>query len=115
VLSDRFVDSSLAYQGGAGGLGIEAVRAINAFGIGDGFPDRTLVLSLEEGAERARARDTGGSDRIGGRPDDYHHKVAVAFHIIAAEEPERVKLVDASGTAEEVTGRLIDAIQDLLP
>jgi dTMP kinase len=115
VLSDRFVDSSLAYQGGAGGLGIEAVRAINAFGIGDGFPDRTLVLSLEEGAERARARDTGGSDRIGGRPDDYHHKVAVAFHIIAAEEPERVKLVDASGMAEEVTGRLIDAIQDLLP
>ena len=47
---DRFVDSSLAYQGGAGGLGIEAVRAINAFGIGDCFPDRTLVLTLDEGA-----------------------------------------------------------------
>ena len=44
VLCDRFVDSSLAYQGGAGGLGIEAVRAINAFGIGEDFPDRTLVL-----------------------------------------------------------------------
>ena len=46
VLADRFIDSSLAYQGGAGGLGIEAVRAINAFGIGDDFPDRTLVLTL---------------------------------------------------------------------
>src|SRR5262245_46705837 len=57
VLSDRFVDSSLAYQGGAGGLGIEAVRAINAFGIGDSFPDRTLVLGLAEGGDRARARD----------------------------------------------------------
>ena len=45
---------------------------------------------LEEGSERARARDTDGSDRIGGRPDDYHRKVEAAFHIIAAEEPERV-------------------------
>ena len=94
VLADRFIDSSLAYQGGAGGLGIEAVRAINAFGIGEHFPDRTLVLSLDDGGERARARDANGSDRIGGRSDDYHRKVAAAFHIIAAEEPERVKLVD---------------------
>ena len=115
VLSDRFVDSSLAYQGGAGGLGIEAVRAINAFGIGCGFPDRTLVLTLDEGGERARARDAEGSDRIGGRSQDYHRKVAAAFHIIAAEEPERVKLVDASGSADVVTQRLLDAIADLLP
>ncbi|MEP6983392.1 MAG: dTMP kinase [Sphingomicrobium sp.] len=115
VLADRFIDSSLAYQGGAGGLGIEAVRAINAFGIGEDFPDRTLLLTLNEGAERARARDMDGSDRIGGRPDDYHRKVEAAFHIIAAEEPERVKLVDASGTPEQVTERLLDAIEDLLP
>ena len=115
VLSDRFIDSSLAYQGGAGGLGIEAVRSINAFGIGEDFPDRTLILTLENGAERARARDTDGSDRIGGRPDDYHRKVEAAFHIIAAEEPERVKLVDASGSAEQVTRRLLDALEDLLP
>jgi dTMP kinase len=115
VLSDRFVDSSLAYQGGAGGLGIEAVRAINAFGIGESFPDRTLVLTLDEGAERARARDVDGSDRIGGRSDDYHRKVAAAFQILAAEEPERVKLIDGSGSPEQVTERLLHAIQDLLP
>lgn len=115
VLSDRFVDSSLAYQGGAGGLGIETVRAINAFGIGGDFPDRTLVLTLDEGGERARARDTEGSDRIGGRPDDYHRKVDAAFHIIAAEEPERVKLIDSAGSTEAVTQRLLDAIRDLLP
>jgi dTMP kinase len=115
VLCDRFVDSSLAYQGGAGGLGIEAVRAINAFGIREDFPDRTLVLSLNDGGERARARDAAGSDRIGGRPDDYHRKVAAAFHIIAAEEPERVRLIDASGAPEEVTRRLLAALQDLLP
>ena len=115
VLSDRFIDSSLAYQGGAGGLGIEAVRAINAFGIGDNFPDRTLILTHEEGADRARARDLEGSDRIGGRPDEYHRKVEAAFHIIAAEEPERVRLIDASGSPEGVTRRLLGAIQDLLP
>ena len=115
VLSDRFVDSSLAYQGGGGSLGIEAVRTINAFGIGESFPDRTLILIHEDGNERARARDNYESDRIGGRPDDYHRKVEAAFHIIAAEEPERVKLVDASGSPEEVTQRLLDALEDLLP
>jgi dTMP kinase len=115
VVSDRFVDSSLAYQGGAGGLGIETLREINAFAIGGWFPDRTLVLTLEDGVERARARDTEGSDRIGGRSADYHHKVETAFRLIAIEEPERLLLVDASGSQGEVTKRLLDAIQDLLP
>ena len=115
VLTDRFVDSSLAYQGGAGGLGIEAVRAINAFGIDDCFPDRTLVLALAEGGARARARDNEVSDRIGGRPENYHQKVDLAFRLIAAEEPERVRIVDASGAPEEVTNRLLKAIGDLLP
>jgi dTMP kinase len=115
VISDRFVDSSLAYQGGAGELGIEQVRAINAFAVGDGFPDRTLVLALAEGGARARARDNENSDRIGGRSEDYHQKVDLAFRLIAAEEPERIRIVDASGEPEDVTQRLIDALADLLP
>lgn len=115
VLCDRFLDSSLAYQGGAGGLGIETVRSINAIAVGDTFPDRTLVLLSDEGHARAKARDTGGSDRIGGRSSDYHHKVVTAFRLIAAEEPERVRLIDASGTPDQVTQRLFDAIADLLP
>jgi dTMP kinase len=117
VLSDRFLDSSLAYQGGAGGLGIEAVRAVNVFGIGESLPDRTLVLLLreEEGRARARTRDQHDGDRIGGRSADYHRAVETAFRLIAIEEPERVRLVDASGTADEVTARLLDAIADLLP
>jgi dTMP kinase len=115
VLSDRFVDSSLAYQGGAGELGINAVRAINAFGVEQWFPDRTLVLALAEGGARARARDNEGSDRIGGRPDNYHQKVDLAFRQIASEEPGRVRIIDASGSPDEVTRRLLDAIEDLLP
>ena len=115
VLCDRFVDSSLAYQGGAGQLGIEQVRSMNAFAIGECFPDRTLVLALTEGGARARARDNELSDRIGGRPENYHQKVDLAFRLIAAEEPDRVEIVDASGSKEEVTGRLLGAIRDLLP
>lgn len=114
VLSDRFLDSSLAYQGGAGGLGIERVRDLYRFACGDFLPDRTLVLILDEGAERARARDADGADRIGGRSAEYHHKVETAFRIIAAEEPERVRLIDASGTPEQVTQRLLDGLKDLL-
>ena len=114
VLCDRFIDSSLAYQGGAGGLGIEEVRAINGFGLKDEFPDRTLVLTLAQGTERARARDGGDPDRIGGRSADYHRKVDAAFRIIAAEEPGRVRLIDGSGNEQEVTARLIKAIEDLL-
>jgi len=114
VLSDRFIDSSLAYQGGASGLGIDRIRALHAFG-SDGFlPDRTLVLTLAEGQDRAKARDSESPDRIGGRSCEFHRKVDRAFEIIAAEEPGRVRLIDASGTKEEVTQRLLGAIRDFL-
>lgn len=114
VLSDRFLDSSLAYQGGAGGLGIEAVRALHRFGSNDFLPDRTLVLVLPEGQERARQRDGDASDRIGGRDSAYHAAVADAFASIAAAEPRRVRMVDASGSPEEVTRRLMTELAELL-
>ena len=114
VLSDRFLDSSLAYQGGALGLGIERVRELYRFACADFLPDRTLVLVLDEGAERARVRDSNGADRIGRRSAKFFHKVETAFRIIAAEEPDRVRLIDASGTSEEVTGRLLDSLADFL-
>ena len=115
VLSDRFIDSSLAYQGGAGGLGIERVRELHRFATGSFLPDRTLVLTLGEGRERANARDGDAPDRIGGRSAEFHYKVHLAFEAIAAEEPERVRLVDASGAETEVTERLMANIADLLP
>ncbi|HET7709425.1 MAG TPA: dTMP kinase [Sphingomicrobium sp.] len=117
VVSDRFVDSSLAYQGGAWGLGLDAVRRINAFGIQDCFPDRALVLVMnsEGAADRARARDGDAPDRIGGRSAEYHHRVEMAFRQLAANEPGRVQLIDASGSEDEVARRLLHAIADLLP
>lgn len=115
VLSDRFIDSSLAYQGGGGGLGIDRVRQLHEFATGGFLPDRTLVLVLDDGHKRALARDGEGSDRIGGRPSSFHSAVEAAFRTIAAEEPARVRLIDASGSPDDVTARLLGAIADLLP
>ena len=115
VLCDRFLDSSLAYQGAAGGIGMAAVRGLHDFGTEDFLPDRTLVLLLADGAERARSRDGGVQDRIGSRTAEYHRAVDQAFRDIAEEEPGRVKLVDACGDRQHVTERLLAAIADLLP
>ena len=117
VVSDRFIDSSLAYQGEAGGLGIEAVRDLHRFGSLDFLPDRTLVLILDEseGTARARVRDGHAGDRIGSRPPSYHAAVEAGFRAMAAKEPGRVQLIDASGSAATVTARLLYALGDLLP
>ena len=116
VISDRFLDSSLAYQGEAGGLGIARVRDLHEFGSEDFLPDRTLVLHLDpsEGVLRAKHRD-GDADRIGGRSPAYHGAVANGFKTLSEKEPDRVKLVDASGNANAVTARLFAAIADLMP
>lgn len=116
VLCDRFVDSSIAYQGGAGGLGFEAVRALHQIGSHGFLPDRTLLLTLPEAEaeSRARDRDTGGADLIGRRGADYHRAVAATFAALAAAEPERYRVVDASGEPEQVTARLVAALEDLL-
>ena len=94
-------------------MGIEAVRWINGSASTNGFPIEHSSSPWKRGP-LARARDTDGSDRVGGRSSDYHHKVETAFRLIAIEEPERVVLVDASGSQDEVTKRLFDAITELL-
>lgn len=116
VLSDRFLDSSIAYQGGAGGLGFARIRALHDFGSHGFLPDRTLLLTLpaDEAARRAGARDRDGADRIGARGADYHAAVASAFASLAEEEPQRFRTVEAAGDADDVTQRLLAAIEDLL-
>jgi dTMP kinase len=115
VLSDRYLDSSLAYQGGADGLGEEAIRTLHAIGSDNYLPDRTLLLALPAGEALARAtvRDRDGADRIGGRPGDFHARVAETFDRLAAAEPDRFRRIDAVGTPEAITDRLIAAIEDL--
>lgn len=117
VLCDRFHDSSRAYQGGASGLGDADILTLHRIGSADYVPDMTLVLDLPESDARARARhrDGGEGDRFEQRTDDFHADVASAFRCFAAAEPERVKLVDASGDRGDVTARLLAALNPLLP
>ena len=116
VLSDRFLDSSIAYQGGAAGVGIAAVRALHEIGSGGFLPDRTLLLELppQAAAERLSLRDAAGSDRIGGRSGGFHDRVARAFEELAEKEAMRFRRIDAGGSAEDVTARLLAAVEDLL-
>lgn len=116
VLSDRYLDSSRAYQG-QGELTDADIMALHRIGSAGLLPDRTLFLALaEEDAERrARSRDGDASDRIGGRDRAFHRAVADAFTRFAAEEPARFRAIDASGEAEAVTARLLNILSDLLP
>lgn len=116
VLSDRFLDSSRAYQG-MGELTDADILALHRIGSGGFLPDRTLFLSLPEAeaAARTRSRDGDVSDRIGGRDRAFHLAVADAFTRFATQEPDRFIPVDASGDAEAITNRLLHALQDILP
>lgn len=115
VVTDRFLDSSLAYQGGEGGFPIERLRVLHEVGSNGLLPDRTLLLTLpaDEAARRADARDRGDADRIGGRDPAYHARVAQNFAALAEMESDRFRLVDARGDAETVTGRLLAALEGL--
>jgi dTMP kinase len=117
VISDRFIDSSRAYQGVAGGIDDAAVLALHAFGSRGLLPDRTLVLEVppEIGAERAAARDGAAADRFAARERAFHDDVAAAFRRFAAAEPDRVRLIDAGGDVDTVAADVIEAIADLLP
>ena len=116
VLSDRYLDSSRAYQG-QGDLTDADIVALHRIGSAGFLPDRTLFLSLpqSDAETRARARDGDISDRIGGRDRTFHRAVADAFARFAVEEPVRFRPIDASGAADAVTARLLEALADLLP
>ncbi|UAK22842.1 dTMP kinase [Sphingomonas nostoxanthinifaciens] len=115
VVCDRFVDSSIAYQG-ADGLGREAIMALHAIGSEGLLPDRTLLLRLPRAIATAREieRDAGAPDRFGLRDDAYRAAVEQAFVTLAEDDPMRWRMVTAEGNPDEVTARLLDSLADLL-
>lgn len=116
VVCDRFLDSSMVYQGLVGDVGADAIRKLHEVGSGGYLPDRTLLLHLDAGdaAGRTRVRDAAGADRFGAREGDYHARINAGFEQLAREEPERFRIVDAGGAPEAVTSRLLAALEDLL-
>lgn len=115
VLLDRYVDSSLAYQGAGRGLGVEAVAAINAFATGGVTADRTLLLAIEAAAGRARrgGRDEA-PDRLEREADGFFAAIAAAYAELAAADPVRIRTLDATRAPDEVLSAALGALDDLL-
>jgi len=114
VICDRYVDSSLIYQGIAGGLPPEFVAQINEMATGALRPHRTIVLDLSPAAAAAR-RAAGSADRIEQKDLGYHDQVRQAYLELAQAEPRRVKLVDASGSVEQVQTEIRRLVDEVLP
>jgi dTMP kinase len=113
VICDRFLDSSRAYQGGAGGLSDADILELHRIGSKGLLPDLTLLIEVDPElvATRLEARDGDDSDRIGARGGAYHARVAASFARLAEQEPERFARIDGNGTAEGVHQAIMQAVE----
>lgn len=115
VVLDRFVDSSLAYQGAGRGLGMEEVAALNAFATAGLEPDRTLLLRIEAAQGRARQAGRGREpDRLEREDAAFFAAVAAGYDALAAAHPRRVRVVDAGSSPAAVLASALEALEDLL-
>jgi dTMP kinase len=108
VVSDRFLDSSLAYQGAARGLGVEEVEQINRFATGELVPDLTFLLAIEPAAAAERAGET---DRFEGEGEDLQRAVLSAYEELAAIDPQRWRRLDADRPPEQVHADVLAAVE----
>lgn len=113
VLSDRFVDSSLAYQGAARGLGVEDVRRANSLALRGLWPHRTLLLDIEASAGMKRAGKRAIFDRIEVEEMKFHRKVRRGFKRLAQSHPGRIFVIDAARSEEEVAADVWEAVSCL--
>ena len=119
VVSDRFSDSTFAYQGYGRGLPLDVVRAVNAFACEGLAPDLTILLDVDPATARARMRGREAAthtaaDRIERAGDAFHARLRAGFLEMAAAEPSRIAVVDASGAEDEVWGRVWKSLTPIL-
>lgn len=115
VVCDRFVGSSLAYQGHARGLGIDEVRALSDFATDGLLPDLVLLMVVAPEEAGTRMAAAGKPDRLEAAGDEFHRKVAEAYLILAAHDPDRWVVIDGSGSIAEVEARVLEAVDARLP
>ena len=115
VICDRFLDSSLAYQGSARGLGIDNILGINEFAIDGLFPDLTIYLdiSAEGGIARVNSRKEE-KDRLDSESIEFHKKVVEGYKKVNERFKDRIKVVDASNSIEKVSEDCLNAILDYI-
>lgn len=113
VLCDRYFDSSMAYQGFARGLNPSKISEIHHAFLGDFLPDATILLHItpEKGLERAKHNGTKQLDRIESESKDFHNKVFNGYETLAKNDPQRFIELDASGTAQELSDKIICALK----
>lgn len=113
VVADRFLDSTTVYQGVGRGLDPEAVRRINEFAVGTAVPDLTFLLDLDAATGHARAVAASGDrrDRMEDQPLAFFEAVRRGYLDLAAAEPERIAVIDASATVDEVFAGLVRAFE----
>jgi dTMP kinase len=114
VLLDRFVDSSLAYQGVGRGLGVQAVAEINHFATGGLRPERTLLLRADAPTRAGRQAGRGEApDRLEREEDAFFDAIAGAYDALAAAEPERFRVLDAGASTRAVLAAALAALADV--
>ena len=119
VVSDRFSDSTFAYQGYGRGLPLDVIRLANDFACDGLKPDLTLLLDVDAApaARRMRGREAATAttaDRIEQAGDAFHARLAQGFQELAAAEPDRIKRIDASGSPDDVEGRIWTLLRPLI-
>lgn len=112
VLCDRYIDSSLAYQGYARGLGVDFVEKINAFAVNGYMPDVTLFLNLSPEMAFKRKGGVDKNDRVELSGMDFHNKVYEGYLDLVKKYPERIVDIDCSGEKEETHAKIIKALKD---
>jgi dTMP kinase len=120
VVSDRFTDSTLAYQGAARGIGFDAVRRTHHLALGTLWPDLTICITVDlvEGLQRAHQRNRSAvsyENRIDEQSLDFHRAVLEGYRQIALEEPQRFRMIDGSGSITAVAERVWREVQPALP
>lgn len=114
VICDRFIDSSLAYQGYARGIGMDAVMEINQFAIEDCFPDLTFYFDIDPQIGLARLHSREYLDRLENESMNFHYMVREGYQQVCQRYPERIRVIDGTRTIPEVQQETLEAVMKLV-
>lgn len=116
VVCDRYIDSSVAYQGAGRNLGTGEVRSVNEWATGGLVPDLTVLLDVDPEAGRSRrTASDAAEDRLESEPDSFHGSIRRAFLALAEASPGRYLVLDAAAPVPELAGKILARVEELLP
>lgn len=112
VICDRYIDSSMVYQGMCNGNNIDKVLSANSYAVNNCMPDLTLYFDIDPELAFSRKNGADVNDRMEMKGMEFHKKVRQGFLNLASMYPERIKVIDASKSIEEVTSQIVDALRE---